>query len=161
MQSKVFSSFKFYATFFLFQFMLFSCQQHSKQNYLEKGLEGYLKKRKVYQQFISSYAVEEIAFFETPENPEFVLKLDKNITKETVESYTLGVHVYAKQDSSQAPFFVWDTKPSLIEAQQNKYIISEFKTPLKMIDSVIFFLYDRKGYTKVIGNRIKLNNLKI
>ena len=161
MQFRPFSNLRFYVLFFLCQFMLFSCQQYNKQDCLERGLDGYLKKRKVYQQFIPTYTVEEIAVFEASKSSEFVLKLGKNTTKEIVGRYTLGVRVYTEKNTSENKFLIWDTNPELIEVQQNKYITSEFKMPLKKIDSVIFFLYDRKGYTSVIGRRIILKNLKM
>ncbi len=142
---------------------LFGCQKESNEYYLYRGLEGYDKFRYINEEFVKSYGVQKIAFFQEAGQLQYVLKLADNVTLKTVENYSLGVRVYADQKylSEDQKFLMWDTKPRIQEIGGYKYIINGFKKPIKEIDSLSFFLYDRERYQRVLGNVISIKKIKL
>lgn len=136
---------------------------NSNEYYLYHGLEGYDKFRQVNQEFIKGYGVEKIAFFHEADQLQYVLMLSDIVSPKMVEQYSLGLHVYLDKNnkSEDQSFLVWDTKPRLQNIGDNKYIINGFKKPVKKMDSLVFFLYDRERYKGVTGNRIVIKNIEL
>ena len=153
---------KLYATFFL---ILFSCNENRTDEYhLQTGLSEYSKKRRINENFIENYSIQSIAFFNKgSENEQLVLKLNDDIPEEIVEKYALGIHAFSKelQEDNVKGFLIWDRRPLLDKVENNNYISVNVKTRIKVFDSINFFLYQREGYEHVIGNMIRLRNVKL
>lgn len=148
--------------FFLLMICLpfIGCQKKSNEYYLYHGLEEYDKIRFIDEEFVTGYGIQKIAFFQEAEQLQYVLILKSDVTPETVKQYSLGLHVYIDEKNSiDQNFLVWDTKPALQNIGGNKYIINSFKRPVKKMDSMVFFLYDKERYKGVIGNRIVIKNI--
>lgn len=131
---------------------------------LQNGLTSYKKIRNVNQSFLDGYEVKKIAFFKTDNgNHKYVLQLNNDIPKSTVENYSLGFYAFVEKEhlSMNRKYLIWDTKPELMEIEGHKYIINEFRKPIKKMDSLIFFLYDRERYSGIIGDRIIIRNLAL
>ncbi|PKP25090.1 MAG: hypothetical protein CVU03_09685 [Bacteroidetes bacterium HGW-Bacteroidetes-2] len=153
---------KFKKISLLIVFILISCEKRNKEEILRDGLYEYSLKRGVGQGFIDNFIIEEIAFIEQPNQFDLVLKVNKNINKKILDTYTLGIHVYSKKiNLSQRSFDVWDIKPKIENYNGNNFIIREFRQPVKEFDSIIFFLYDNDLYRGIIGNRIVIRNIKL
>ena len=150
--------------FLLMSCLLFiGCQKKSNEHYLFGGLEGYSKFRYINEEFIKDYGVQKIAFFQEADQLQYVLKLGDNVSEEKIKQYSLGLQVYAnkKYMPKEKSYLIWDIKPELQEMGENKYIIQGFQEPIKEIDSLVFFLYDRTKYQGVIGSTISIKNIKL
>lgn len=142
---------------------LFACQKKSNEYYLFRGLEGYTKFRDINEEFVKDYGVKKIAFFQEADQLQYVLLLTDNVTPETVENYSLGLQVYTdkKYLANDQNYMLWDTKPDIQVIGGHKYIINGFKEPIKVFDSLVFFLYDRKQYIQVEGQVISIKNIEL
>lgn len=143
--------------------MCFSCSNEDKSYYLANGLEGYKKARFVEQNFVEGFGIEKIAFFNEADTLSYALLLNDDLKEEIVNNHNLGVHVYAGplSKSEKGDFLIWDLKPKITKYGDFNYIISHFKKPITKMDSLVFFLYDSKGYKGVDGNIIRIKNLSI
>ena len=130
---------------------------------MKNGLVGYKKSRFIDKEFLKDYGIKKIAFFENSDTLSLVLLLDKNSEIETVTKYSLGLYVFPTNKSllKNKDYLIWDSQPSLEQFGSFKYIIKNFPQPIKRIDSLIFFLYDREVYNGVIGNTIRIKNISI
>lgn len=119
--------------------------------------------RSVDQDFVEGYVVKKIAFFERSDTLSYVLLLDESIDPKIITKYTLGLYVYPTDKSilKDKDYLIWDSQPSLKQFGSFKYIINDFPEPIRRIDSLVFFLYNRDGYTGVKGNLIRFKNISI
>jgi hypothetical protein len=144
--------------------VLYSCNESlTYHDHLRAGLSEYSKKRIVNEKFVENYMVQEIALFSFEgEGKRLVLKLNNDISEDTVEKYTLGIHAFTKRlpADNMKGFLIWDRKPHLEKAGTNNYVSVEIKTGITSFDSINFFLYDREEYTRVESNLIRLKNIK-
>lgn len=140
-----------------------SCSNKDREYYLLKGLEGYKKQRFIGEDFVKGYDVKKIAFFEESDTISYALLLEENVEAETVSSFNLGLFVYPKDSSllRDKSFLSWDSAPYLKQFGPYKYILGNFRQPLRRIDSLAFFLYDRDQFNGVKGNVIRLKNLSL
>lgn len=151
--------------FILVLIIFFSCEERVKSDYLKSGLEGYLKKRIIKEDFVDGFTLEEVAFFKkADDNYEMVLRLNNNLLENSIKKYSFGIHAYESDkvnNNKGEAFKVWDIKPKIEIYEGHKYLIKDLKRPKQKIDSIVFFLYDREKYNGVIGNRIIVRNIKI
>ena len=143
--------------------VFFGCKdQNTIKKHLETGLIEYKRVRTINKNFNKGYEINKIGFFKLDSTSyQFVLLLNDQITRAKVANYSLGLHAYVdpKYLINNKDFLVWDIKPELVEAGKFKYIIKEVHTPIKRIDSMFFFLYDRDTYRGIIGNRVRVRNV--
>jgi len=144
-------------------FLFISCKKESSEYYLYRGLDGYKKTRFVDQIFLEGFGIKKIAFFNEADTLSYALLLNDDLNKEIVNNHNLGVHVYAGpfSKSEKRDFLIWDLKPKISKYGDYKYIIGYFKKSITKMDSLVFFLYDIKGYKGVDGNIIRIKNLSI
>lgn|SRR5690554_6782158 len=155
---------KIYILGTLFLFFFFSCQTKDVDGYLKEGLDNYDKSRDVNQDFIDGYGINKIAFDRIDNNSlKVVLKLSDGSNKETIDSLSLGAYVFMdnKYIGVNDGKLDWNTKPELNRINNYKYIIDTIAIPNRTMDSLVFYLFDRDGYRRIIGTRIYLKNIKI
>ncbi|WP_443634537.1 hypothetical protein ABXT64_05365 [Candidatus Marifrigoribacter sp. Uisw_064] len=144
--------------------LLNSCINKSYDEALNSGLEKYPRIRNLNLSLVEGYTVEKLAFFKTKEHEyKFVLKLSDATTDTLVERYSLGLFgfvdkKYLKENKNHLS---WNSKPVIESFGKYKYIIKDIVIPTKEMDSIIYFLYDRDKYRKVIGHRIVLKNIQL
>lgn len=141
----------------------FGCQKKTNEYYLYHGLKGYDKFRYINEEFVKGYGVQKIAFFREANQLQYTLMLADDVTSEKVEQYSLGLQVYIDKKNlpDNQTYLIWDSKPKIQNIGDNKYIINGFQEPIKQIDSLIFFLYDRHQYQGGIGKRIVIKNIEL
>ncbi|NGX83043.1 hypothetical protein [Aequorivita sp. KMM 9714] len=145
-------------------FFIFSCKKKNIDNYLELGLENYRMSRNINQNFIDNYGIDKVAFYRIDNNSlKVVLKMSNESNKQKIDSLSLGAYVYVdnKYIGVNDSKLDWNTKPVLRYSNNHKYIIDTITIPNKTIDSLVFYLYDRDSYKRIIGTRIYLKNIKI
>ena len=147
----------------LSSFLFLGCNKKSNEAYLNEGLRGYKKFRHVHDELIKDYGVQKIAFFREADQFQYVILLADNVSAETVGKYSLGLQVYAKDKEflGDKKFLMWDTKPFLLQKGKNKYVIEGFKQPIRELDSLVFFIYDRERYQGVVGSTISIKNIDL
>lgn len=158
---------KFFINILLFSIFIstvtVSCTSTTKDFYLDNGLEKYRKSRNVNQEFVKGYGINKIAFFEIDQdNITVVLKLNDQTDQQMLDNYSLGAYVFKdnKYTGVLDGKLDWNTKPELTVIHQYKYIIDTIAIPREM-DSLVFYLYERDKYRKIIGDRIVLKNISI
>lgn len=148
---------------FSFCILSISCDDRETIYHLESGLKDYRKLRKMNENLVDDYSVRAIAFFNDKNlNRQIILKLGDDVPKEVIEKYSLGIHAYSKKavEAAHKGFFIWDVKPELNKVGEHKYLLVDTNSSINTVDSIIFFLYDRDIYRNVIGNRIRIKNVK-
>ncbi len=143
---------------FLFVIFCISCTEKDMSTHLRTGLNEYVIKRKLNLSFVDNYTVKSIAFFNTESQQQLVLEMNENVSQQTIDKYMLGVHGYKEGITSM---LVWNYKPELQKFGKYTYIITNVKTPIVRLDSMRLFLYQREGYKHVIGNMIRIKNIKL
>src|SRR5690606_32905730 len=94
---------------------------------------------------------------------QLVVKLDDEIKEEKINEYSIGAYAYIdnKYISHNKDELDWNTKPKLHNYGNNKYFIDTIKFKSKRMDSLVFYLFDRDRYRKMIGHRVILKNIGI
>ena len=157
-------TFKKNITSSLFLILIFTTIVSCKKNYLEDGLTSLPQAREVNHVFKNTFVAKKVAFVRNGENKfKFIIKLPDNVIKKDVESYSLAIHVFSnsKEIKGKRKYnYNWDTKPVVETHGKHKYIITETEAPIKFIDSLNLFLYDRDKYKKKsYGKSLKIRNL--
>jgi len=147
---------------FLFSFIL-SCKRDMVTHHLNKGLEELEHSRPINEKLINNYEIRKIGFFNLGNNNyKMALLLNHDIEPETVEAYTLGLHI--KTDSVELlpkgkNYRSLDTIVALKTFNNHKYIVREFKTSIKQIESLRIFIYNLGVYKKREGSQIIVRNI--
>ena len=136
-------------------FTIFSCGK-SLEGHLAQGLTSIEHTRLIEHTFKDNYTIDKMVFLkEEGQTFNLILKLSEDSSKDVIEAYSLGIHVYAKNENAQKATgerikqdYTWDFKPVLEISNKHKYIIRQIETPIKRIDSMRLFLYDRDKYKK-------------
>lgn len=145
-------------------FLLFSCSNDTLEYNLENGLAKYRKVRHINESFLEGYSVKKLAFFKSDSlNYKFVLQLNDDAVADTIAKYSFGMVVFT--DKKYLPegknYLIWGTQPIIEKRGDYKYIVKDVETPIKYIDSLHLFLYNREGYNGVIGNMMRLKNIEL
>ncbi|WP_034060390.1 hypothetical protein [Lacinutrix jangbogonensis] len=146
----------------IFFVLLASCK---RDGYLVNGLKNISNTRNINHTFIKSFRIEKF-LIQRKEIGEFslILKLDSKTKPIDVERYSLGIRVFSdtitNKNGNVKPSYIWDCKPSIEAFGDNKYIIKNVKAPIKFIDSIRLFLYDRDKYrAKEYGKTLWIRNI--
>ncbi len=131
-----------------------------KEYYLINGLENYNKVRDINESLIENYEINKIAFFQNKtENIEIVLKLNDQTTQDIINSYSLGAYIYMDNKYLYSQDINWNTKPTIQVLNNHKYIINTLNISQRRMDSLVFYLFDRDKYRKILGNRVVIKNI--
>lgn len=144
--------------------LLFNCSEKDLNSNLQNGLKNYRKIRNINENLIEGYAVKKLAFFKKDSiHYQFVLLLNNEAVKDTIENYSLGMVVYADKRYLPAndEYLIWGMHPTMEKHGEFKYIVKDVETPIKHIDSLHIFLYDRNGYKGVESRMIRLKNIEL
>lgn len=138
-----------------------SCHKKQNEYYLYHSLKGYSNKTKVNQEFFTGYKVDLVGFFKEANHKQLTILLDKNTTDSIVENYKMAIHIFNKESRAftKKGFYICDTSPSIHTFGESKYLINGISIPGKKIDSIILFLYDKKGFDGIKGEKILLKNI--
>jgi hypothetical protein len=112
--------------------------------------------REINQQFLIGYKVEKFGVQKLNDSIyEFVFKVDKNTTAETVNMYSVGIKAF---DSYLDKPLLFSRSPELKSIEENKYIFikNNFKN-IKYLDSIEAYIYARNNW-KASG---KLGAIKV
>lgn len=95
----------------------------------------------------------------------FIFKLNDDIETRVLEKYKLGLYLYAYDDKNllsdkgrnheSANF-----SPTVVQVNGNRYIVKKIRTALTRFSKIRFFLFDRSGYSGIIGNAIEIENIQ-
>lgn len=142
---------------------IISCEDNDSFNYhLKNGLIEYGMKRPVNEKLNEDLFVQEVAFFKQDSvTYKMVLKLNENTKPDLVKKYSLAIHVFVDKSFlvKRDDYLLLDYKPELIQFNKNKYLVKEFISKAKRIDSLDLFLYDRDKYRQIIGRKITVRNI--
>lgn len=155
---------KKYILLFLTSIVFLGCQDQNLEEDLVNGLKNYRKVRLVNETIIDGYEIKKWAFRKTNFiTYEFVFQLNDDAKSDTIEKYGLGLVYYADQKylPDDKSYLMIQTKPVLITRGNFKYIIETVAPPAIYLDSLHMFLTGRDGYTGVIGNMVRLKNIKL
>lgn len=149
--------------FFLIVFVcsFFSCQKKGVDLWLEDGLEGYRKIRKVDKSFVPGYGIDKIGFFRIEDNEvQLAVKLKDDADIETINNFSLGIYAYIdnKYISHKEGELNWEVHPKIHEINNFNYILDTITVSATM-DSLVFYLFDRDRYKGILGDRIIIKNL--
>ncbi len=139
-----------------------SCIDKDSFSYhLNNGLSDYQMKRPVNEKLNEDIFVQDIAFFKQDSTFIMVLKLDENTKADVVEKYSLAIHAFVDKAFlvKRDDYLLLDYKPELIKYDANSYLVKEFKTNAKRLDSLDLFLYDRDKYRQILGRKITIRNI--
>ncbi len=148
-------------------FTIFSCGK-SIEDHLAEGLTSIEHTRLIEHTFKDNYTIDKMVFLkEEGQTYSLILKLSEDSSKDVIEAYSLGIHVYANNGDDQVLIekkrkkdFGWDFKPVLETKNNHKYLVHQIETSIKRIDSMRFFLYDREKYKKkTYGKVLWVKNL--
>jgi hypothetical protein len=141
------------------------CKEQSIELSLENGLKDYTKARIINEALVEGYYIERIAFYKKDSaNYQFIFKLSENSENDSIEKYSLGLVIFPDKmlytDSKE--YEVVGFQSRIKEINHFKYIIEEYTVPIKRMDSLHVFLYDRDKYKGVLGDRmIRLKNIRL
>ena len=113
---------------------------------------------------MDGYAVKKLAFFKTDSlKYKFVLQINNDAVDDTIENYSLGMVVFTDKQylSDGKEYLVWGMQPAIEKHGEYKYIVKDVETPIKYIDSLHIFLYDRDVYKGVESSMIRLKNIEL
>ena len=142
----------------------FSCERRNREYFLLNGLEGYRKARTINQFMVEGYEINKVGFVKTEKGKlELIVKLNDEIEQETINKYSLGLYAYAnnKYLSYKQNELHWNVHPKFYNIGSSKYLIDTINLAPTKMDSLVFYLFDRDKYRKIIGNRVVLKNIAI
>lgn len=146
---------------------IISCGK-SLENHLAEGLSSIEQTRLIGHTFKENYTIDKMAFLkEGDQTYSLIFKLSEDSKKELIEQYSLGIHVFAKglegqkiNNKKKKNKINWDFKPIITVNNDYKYVINQIETPIKRIDSMRLFLYDRDKYKKkTYGKAVWIKNI--
>lgn len=148
----------------LIAYTIFGCSNDTLEYNLENGLSKYRKVRHINESFLEGYSVKKLAFFKNDSlSYKFVFQLNDDAAYDTIAKYSFGIAVFT--DKNHLPegknFLIWGTQPIIEKHGGYRYIVKDVETPIKYIDSLHLFLYNREGYNGVIGNMMRLKNIEL
>lgn len=144
--------------------LFLSCGDQRLDDNLFNGLIEYKKVRFINETIIDGYDIKKWAFQEIDSlDYQFVFQLNEDAKSDTIEKYGLGLVYYTDKKflPQNADYLIVVTQPALKTVGEFKYIIETVSPPAKNLDSIHFFLTGRDGYTGVIGNMVRLKNIKL
>ncbi len=149
---------------FLLTTFFISCSDSSKELNLENGLKNYKKVRVIDESILDGYVIKKWAFKKVDSvSYQFIFQLNNDISVDTIEKYGLGLVYFAdkKYLPGSKDHLIVQTKPTLISVGDFRYIIETVIPPVLELDSLHIFLSGRNGYDGVIGNMVRLKNIKL
>lgn len=146
-----------------------SCSSLEKDymNDLNNGLETFENVRIVNENLIEGLSIKKIGFLKEREGEKkLVILLNDTAKPEDVKKYTLAIHNYLDKTNYSdllkgKEYVSTPFKPLLKEINGHKYIILDYKLPVKRLKQIQFFLYDRDKFVKVLSKRITVKNIGI
>jgi hypothetical protein len=155
---------KYLIVAFSLSIILIGCNNLHKEPNLENGLKNYSKSRMIDESIIDGYVIKKWAFQKLDTATyQFIFQLNNDANNDTIEKYGLGFVYYANKEflPNNNSYLMVQTQPTLISKGNFKYIIETVKPPTTNLDSLHIFLTGRKEYTGVIGNMVRLKNIKL
>jgi hypothetical protein len=158
---------KIYTKYFLVLYLVIlisSCSDKNSLEYqLKHGLKDYPRKRPIdSKQFNENVELEHLAFFKvTDSTHKMVFHLGDKTVLDSIKNYSLAIHTFVDEQflKEGKKYLYMDYKPELISVGSHNYLIKEFATEAKRIDSVDLFLYDRDKYRRILGKKITVRNI--
>lgn len=150
-------------------FIVCGCKKNV--NYYSDGLTSLRNHRVINESFLKGFKVEKFGIIKSEKNKDeysFVFLLNKDADSTLVEKYRLGVRCYLDKENrtllgeEDRKKIHLDFPPVIIEKYGRKYLVNSVNLPIKKIDSIIFYLYDRDDYKgRTYGSHINLKNIKL
>lgn len=139
-----------------------SCYDKDSMDYhINTGLENYERKRRINDKLNEDISIEYFSIFKIKKDCyRLVFKLDEYTNVKAIRNYTLALHAFVnKEYLKDKPYLLLDYKPELIKSHKFNYLIKDFTTKSKRIDSLDLFLYDRDKYRTILGKKITIRNI--
>lgn len=135
------------------------------EGHLNNGLKDLNNFRKISHQFKDSISISGIVFLRNGKNKfDMIIKLSSEESGKQFEKYSLGVHTFSNHQTDTITKvktrYNWDFKPESIAYGKHHYILKTVEAPIKFIDSMRLFLYNREKYNgKSYGRSLWVKNI--
>jgi len=144
--------------------VIWSCKKDVDWH-LKNGIKDLKHFRKIEHNFMDSLTISGIVFLRNGNNKfDMIIKLPSEESGKQFEKYSLAVHTFSNHKTDtidkEKKKYNWDFKPELITFGKHHYILQTVEAPIKFIDSMRLFLYDRDSYKgKSYGKQLWVKNI--